>query len=468
MAKLKDDGLKSFSPYDDVEITFEKSNFSVDESARSQAVDNKPDSEDTDFDEPQTTIRNGYRHRHISEKERTSKYLGWAKARIDETRTRVLSLDVETLLNKFRTTLMVHRSNAGNDLKQLSISKYRELRNLNYFKSRNNLKEIARYPESGILHYSIVALVVVSESIANAYFFAQGNDLGLLGGYLQASLISVVNVGSALLLGTFCLRNLNHVQVVRKVLSFLTLLLYIAFSILFNLGAAHYRDLISLNPLAPATDALDPLLNDPFALTFDGYMLFFIGIGVAILAAVKAYSADDTYPQYGKMDRAHKKAETHLEAQKKTSKKELETLAQEALNGVDENLQQAKLGRDRCGQDASHIKNARTAFKDTTGKINNQYIEKIKRYRKINKGIRTSREPVYFGIYKPEFSDSLENFEWIEQLDTIKRELVKSVRDAESKMAAVKKEITDQLQEELDNLDAVIEQIDRDIPRELE
>ena len=92
MAKLKDDGLKPFSPYDDVEITFEKSNFSVDESARSQAVDNKPDSEDTDFDEPQTTIRNGYRHRHISEKERTSKYLGWAKARIDETRTKVLSL----------------------------------------------------------------------------------------------------------------------------------------------------------------------------------------------------------------------------------------------------------------------------------------------------------------------------------------------------------------------------------------
>ena len=33
------------------------------------------------------------------------------------------------------------------------------------------------------------------------YYFAQGNELGLLGGIFQAALISVANVGSAIMVG---------------------------------------------------------------------------------------------------------------------------------------------------------------------------------------------------------------------------------------------------------------------------
>jgi hypothetical protein len=92
-------------------------------------------------------------------------------------------------------------------------------RDLRFFQLNNDLHREAQYPESEILHWAIIAALVVTESLANSYFFAKGSDLGLLGGAFQALLISCVNIGAALLAGIYLMRNLHHVETWRLALA---------------------------------------------------------------------------------------------------------------------------------------------------------------------------------------------------------------------------------------------------------
>jgi hypothetical protein len=48
----------------------------------------------------------------------------------------------------------------------------------------------ANYPESKVLAFALLLAIVAAESIANSALFAKGSDLGILGGWFQAILIS--------------------------------------------------------------------------------------------------------------------------------------------------------------------------------------------------------------------------------------------------------------------------------------
>ncbi|MDC1214033.1 hypothetical protein N8000_06125 [Rhodospirillales bacterium] len=69
---------------------------------------------------------------------------------------------------------------------------------LSAFEDEHKLVDGAEYPESQIYHLAIVGAMVLTESIANSYFFAKVSDLGLVGGILQAMPISIVNIGAGL------------------------------------------------------------------------------------------------------------------------------------------------------------------------------------------------------------------------------------------------------------------------------
>ncbi len=64
---------------------------------------------------------------------------------------------------------------------------------LRRFKGDHNLDREARYPESSLLHWITIGLIVIGESILNSYFLAMGNEFGLLGGFMP-SLLSVLSM----------------------------------------------------------------------------------------------------------------------------------------------------------------------------------------------------------------------------------------------------------------------------------
>ena len=187
------------------------------------------------------------------------------------------------------------------------------------------IERAAIYPDSHILHFSILAGLVLVEGLANAYFFSTGSDLGLLGGWLQAITVSFTNViASFFLIGYLSMRHLMNPQ---KTWFFIPaaigLPIGIAFIVILNLAAAHYRDLLELNAATLAMgdsgvtgQLLAPLpavFENPFGLqTLEAYLLLTLGLTFAAIAAFKGRTFDDAIPGYGVVQRKAERAAREL------------------------------------------------------------------------------------------------------------------------------------------------------------
>ena len=218
----------------------------------------------------------------------------------------------------------------------------------------------AVYPKSHILHFSVLATLVLFEGLANAYFFSKGSDLGLLGGWLQAITVSFTNVIAAFfLVGFIGLRHMsNRNKPIVAALAAAGVGVTIAALGLLNLTAAHYRDLLELNAATLALGGaettgtvLTPVLEaraNPFSLqTLEALLLFILGSTFAVIAAYKGRTFDDAIPGYGGVTRRLDEASRDLEKALETGWKDAKKLSGPEL----EELVEAKTLLDEICQD---------------------------------------------------------------------------------------------------------------------
>ena len=216
----------------------------------------------------------------------------------------------DDIKNKIRQDYDHALKNKENIIREKYKEKQRKERDYTAFCLKHQLDEREpRYPDSMIFHWSIVGLLFLGESMANSYFFAQGTDFGLLGGFFQAVLVSAVNVGVALLFGQYALRYFWHYQKTWKYLAGGMLLLYVIFAIGFNLLVAYYRVALEIDPDNAARIAFSLIWPNPFAIgNFDAAILLFIGIIISVLALIKSLTSDDPYPGFGATHRRQENA----------------------------------------------------------------------------------------------------------------------------------------------------------------
>jgi hypothetical protein len=188
------------------------------------------------------------------------------------------------------------------------------------------VQRAAQYPDSHIMHFSILAALILFEGLANAYFFSKASDLGLLGGWIQAITVAFTNVIAAFfLVGFVGLRSLSNPD---RPFSFIAALVGVpvalGFVVFLNFSAAHYRDLLEINEavlasgtlattgeiLAPVTRALT---LQPFE-TLEALLLFILGITFAAIAAFKGATFDDRLIGYGAVQRRAIRSAAHLAA----------------------------------------------------------------------------------------------------------------------------------------------------------
>jgi hypothetical protein len=214
----------------------------------------------------------------------------------------------------------------------------------------------AIYPKSHILHFSVLATLVLFEGLANAYFFSKGSDLGLLGGWLQAITVSFTNVIAAFfLVGFIGLRHMsNRNKPIISGIAAAGVGLAVAALLMLNLTASHFRDLLELNAATLALGGAETtgtvltpvseVRTNPFGIqTLEALLLFVLGSTFAVIAAYKGRTFDDAIPGYGgvtrRLEDASRELEKALEAgwkdAKKLSQPELEELV-EAKNLLDE------------------------------------------------------------------------------------------------------------------------------------
>lgn len=211
------------------------------------------------------------------------------------------------------------------------------------------IERAAVYPKSHIMHFSILASLVLFEGLANAYFFSKGSDLGLLGGWLQAITVSFTNVIAAFfLIGFLGFRLLsNPHRRLHIVLGVLTIVATSIALVMLNLTAAHFRDLLEFNAATLALggagetgEVLAPVLavrENPFGFqTLEALLLFILGTTFAAIAAYKGRTFSDPILGYAGVSKRLESAAKDLERAtevgyrnvKKLSEPELELLSQ--------------------------------------------------------------------------------------------------------------------------------------------
>jgi hypothetical protein len=248
---------------------------------------------------------------------------------IDAQQQRLLNL---TENSRLRIQSLI--AEARRTLATLQAEKQRYQDYFQAFREKHRRTVDAHYPDSRLFHYSVVALVLLLESLFNGYFFAKGSEFGLLGGISQSIAVAVVNILPAFVIaGLVLLRYSRHVSFLLRWPARLLLLAYGAWILLFNLAVAHFRDLLASQPDQAVSLALQQLQTQPFVLTdLNSWLLFFVGMLFALIAAYDGYKADDPYPGYGARQRRLHDIEAYCDAETRRLEAQVATVREDYLD----------------------------------------------------------------------------------------------------------------------------------------
>jgi hypothetical protein len=235
---------------------------------------------------------------------------------LDELRTykeRLTNLDFEGRFGTIRqaapAAVSEFRSEAAQGRDELHRLR-RHLRDLEVerheFCRRNRLKRTARWASAGnlTLKIGILLALFVFEVFLNGFFLAKGNELGYLGGAVEAFTFALLNVGVSFLIAAVGVRELNHRNFLRKLFGLLSLLCYLALAIGLNLALAHYREVSGSLVSDAGREVLIRLQAAPLAIADMKTWLFFgLGILCSLIAFADAFLIFDPYPGYGAMEK---------------------------------------------------------------------------------------------------------------------------------------------------------------------
>lgn len=213
-----------------------------------------------------------------------------------------IGTEARTAEAEFKASIVESRNRLA-----LSANKVAEsFQALRQFKKLHGLERPANRPAAQIVLWGGLLLALLVEASLNTVFLRVNDDMGLLGGFLAAIVVAAVNISVAYVAGRFVWSGWNHRSGGRRALAMLLTTAWMAFVIVWNFLAAHFRDAKSDGATSPETTALASFLSAPFALeNFYSWGLLIMGFLFAALAALAAYRLDDPYPGYGAIDKAH-------------------------------------------------------------------------------------------------------------------------------------------------------------------
>ena len=269
---------------------------------------------------------------------------------------------------------------------------------LNDFKSLNNLTRDADYPDALTWHYFILLSLVLIESLVNASFFARGATAGLAGGITIAVIISGINVVIGYLVGKYWAKLSWSINQTFKTVGYIGFGIWGLLTACFNLTVGHVRTRFEEGDTDAMNSGFQAFLNSPFGLTdFSSWMLVMIGSLFALVALFDGLKSDDKYPGYGLVDRKLTNALDELYG-------EVGNLKDSANDYYDSFLSRGDNAIKDLGQDASSLRSTHDFVKN---RINNAYpkycnyyqtvfADLIGSYRNSNIEFRDSEAPAYF------------------------------------------------------------------------
>lgn len=299
----------------------------------------------------------------------------------------------EVFSNKTQTLL----GNVRSEMKELSAIYNTSVDDLEMFKTKNKIRREAFYPQSNILSIGLLLLFIMIESVLNGYFFASGSDLGLLGGLMQAVVISLVNISLGVMLGLFLIPQMHHINRVRFYAGLIGSITLILISAVFNILVAHYRTALVHFPDSAGEVAVQTFKENMFHIQeVDSWILFALGFIFFLAAAWKAYKFDDPYPGYGKLDHTKELAKAEILELYERSMYDFEEIHEEAYSEIKEHSEQAQRNLDRLNSYYTSLTHQNNILERYVELLSAAYVALIKRYRHENTQHRGTPVPSYF------------------------------------------------------------------------
>lgn len=279
-------------------------------------------------------------------------FVDWASARLHGLNDGLARRDIDALVNdagqadrRFETAAASRVAAHEPLIEELAHNAAMRARELEDFRERNRLTRPATYPEGSatFARYAVLLALIVVEGAANAYFFSQGLETGLIGGFLAAGLFAAVNLVTAFALGKYALPFVFHRNPALQGPGVLAALFAVICMVAIGLTIGHFRDALMADSGEPARAAWSALKAAPFGLRdVMSWLLFAISVLFAVFALFDGLSSDDRYPGYGEVARRAKQSRDDYLGELHGLRRELENLKADELTGVDRDLQKAR------------------------------------------------------------------------------------------------------------------------------
>ena len=287
-------------------------------------------------------------------------------------------------------------------LLDLNSARLKSWRNLRNFRATNRLNRDAFYPKSHKFDMMLLLVLVIIETIGNAFFYRAGNESGYVGGIETAIMISVVNVFVAFfVVGYLSFRHLHARQAPLKLAAIIGATVGCAGIVILNLSAAHFRDMLSAGGDQEVFHAVADTFSKGFDLdTLQAFALLLFGLALAVLAAYKGYYFDDPIPGYGYADRRHCEAKSNQREEELHFRKDLTQVAREHADAVKKEIETLRNSLRDWQTAISLYDLIRDYLPDCQRNVVQRSCDAtLRRYREENTRVRTSDVPAAFREY---------------------------------------------------------------------
>ena len=271
-------------------------------------------------------------------------------------------------------------------------------RHLDNFRAGNGLDRPARKQGSSILKIGVLFIIGLFEIFMNLVFFAEGSALFLIGGAIEAALVTIINIGVAWCIGRVVLTRVLNGRWGARLTTFPFFCAWLAFLVGFNLAVGHYRDMLSGDNFEQAAHlAWLQFLNAPFGIAdFQSWLLWALGVFAGIVALADGYFFDDPFPGYGRFYRDYQAV--------------VGKWAEERYHFIDRLTERKDDALDALKSASSDLERRRESFASITASIGRHltqydaymdhleacYQQLVETYRSANKRARSTEEPIYF------------------------------------------------------------------------
>ncbi len=273
---------------------------------------------------------------------------------------------------------------------------------LSEFRRKHGLRRRAEYPESSILTWALLCLIVVLESGMNGYFFAEGSRSGLLGGFGQAAMISIVNVAIAAAVALLPARLISHRNIGLKAFGILTTIAYFVFLIAGLLFLTLYRDAFINEPDGALQAVFESVREGNWKPSdINSYLFFALTFLFAVGAFLKVLYSDDLYFGYGRVTKKAEAARDKVLEDRDTLLSSLEQAKKQCLAEIEHFSGEIEYNVNNI-HDAVESHNQLLSQWDSFGQTLVTYHDAlVADYRTANRNARSNTPPDWFRVITP-------------------------------------------------------------------